>query len=69
MSGKFRFEIPNQRRAAPRPPRRLPQRKQPIPRAERPVAHPQGWDWAPEIELVVGVPRADRKAQKGGDNV
>jgi hypothetical protein len=41
---------------APRP-RRLRQRdEQAIPRAERPVPHPQGWDWAPECEEVVGPP-------------
>ena len=47
MSGKFRYDVPNQRKPAPSPPRRRKRDEQPIPRPERPVPHPQGWDWAP----------------------
>jgi hypothetical protein len=45
VSGRHLFETP-QRKPAPRP-SRLRQRPEPIPRADRPVPHPQGWDWAP----------------------
>ena len=47
MSGKFKFDPVQQRKPAPRPPRRRNRDEQPIPRPERPVPHPQGWDWAP----------------------
>jgi hypothetical protein len=46
LSGKFKFDPVQQRKPAPRPSRLRP-RVQPIPRPERPVPHPQGWDWAP----------------------
>jgi hypothetical protein len=46
MSGRHRFDPVQQRKPAPRPSRLRP-RVQPIPRPERPVPHPQGWDWAP----------------------
>jgi hypothetical protein len=46
LSGKFRFEIPDQRRAAQRPPRRRERDAQPIPKGNR-------FDWR-EQELVVG---------------
>jgi|HubBroStandDraft_6_1064221.scaffolds.fasta_scaffold1309316_2 hypothetical protein len=52
---------------APKPRHRRERAAQPIPRPERPVQHPEGWDWAPEVELVVGVPRADRKAKGPGN--
>jgi hypothetical protein len=45
VSGRHIFETP-QRKPAPRPSRLRPP-KQPIPRADRPVPHPEGWDWAP----------------------
>jgi hypothetical protein len=62
MSGKFRFEIPDQRKPAPRPPRRRERDKQSIPKAADTFA------WAPG-ELLIGQPRADRKARKQDDNV
>jgi hypothetical protein len=65
MSGKFRFEIPDQRRAAPRPPRRRERDKQPIPR-NAPAINVD-LNWRAEVELVVGVPRADRKAKRLGN--
>jgi hypothetical protein len=59
VSGKFRFDIPDQRRAAPRPPRL--RQRQPIPERPRPVPNPQMWDWAPEREIVIGQPRSRRR--------
>jgi hypothetical protein len=61
---RFRFETP-QRKPAPRP-SRLRQRQQPIPR-NAPAINVELNNWRAEVELVLGVPRADRK--KGGDHV
>jgi hypothetical protein len=81
MSGRFRFEIPLQRKPAQTPPRRSERDAQPIPKGNR-------FDWR-EQELVVGpTPRRSpvmdiilgsnpkaaprRRAegrQKGGENV
>jgi hypothetical protein len=47
---------------APTPLRRRLRAEQPIPRA------PDVFAWAPG-EMLIGEPRADRKARKGGDNV
>jgi hypothetical protein len=49
-------------RAAPRPLRRRLRDEQPIPRA------PNVFAWAPG-EMLIGEPRADRKARKQDDNV
>jgi hypothetical protein len=45
MSGRSRPQKPQIK--ADTKTRRPPQRQQPIPRADRPVPHPQGWDWVP----------------------
>ena len=61
MSSKFRFDIPNQRMPAPKPPRRRKRDEQPIPKADV-------FAWAPG-EMLIGQPRGDRRRQKGADNV
>jgi hypothetical protein len=54
--------LPKSNAAAPPPQRRRERGEQPIPSA------PDVFNWR-ENELVLGLPRADRKARKGGENV
>jgi hypothetical protein len=62
VSGKYRFETPT-RMPAQRPPRRRLRAAQPIP------SSPDVFAWRPNVEIVVGLPKASRKAQKVGDDV
>jgi hypothetical protein len=57
VSGKFKFDVVQQRKPAPRPPRRRERDAQPIPRA------PDVFPWRANVEIVLGLPRADRKAK------
>ena len=66
MSGRFRFEIPQQRKPAPRPQRRRLRAEQAIPR-DAPATNAE-LNWRAG-ELILGLPRADRKARKQDDNV
>ena len=64
MSGRFRFEIPQQRKPAPRPQRRRLRAEQAIPR-DAPATNAE-LNWRPG-ELVVGVPRPARKQREPGN--
>jgi hypothetical protein len=56
MSGRYRYDPPP-RLPAQRPPRLRKRDEQAIPKA------PDVFAWRPNVELVVGVPRADRRAK------
>jgi hypothetical protein len=60
MAARVQRGAQMERRGKRRPKERRPNAtSQPIPRegdAQRPVPHSQGWDWAPEREVVTGLP-------------